>query len=1301
MAFNPAMMVRIAANLDEFKKNLGEAKSQIEATTQGMQRMAASFSGDKLIQQAGNMAAAIQKVGGTSALTAAEMARANAVFEKATEKLTALGKTEAAAMYAELAAQTKAVIPPTEQATKATQSWAAVLGGDLKTQFAATMAGFISAQAIIGAVSGAWRAFTGFITSSVESYMAAESAQRKLTAALTAAGQAAPATIKQYNDLAATFQRTTVYSDDLINEMQALLTQVGGVMPNEMEGALKAATNLASGLGIDLRQATMLVGKAFEGETGTLKRYGIVIDEAKLKAEGLPAVLDAINSKFGGQAAAEMETTAGKLKQLANEWDNVKEAVGGAIINDPLVRAFLEMVVESAKRSADALADQTKELTALEREQVKATEAVKNFHFENDDFFTQALLSYIPALGTMRREVDELRQSYKDAQEEADALKKAIAAIPTAKSSVPTAPGALPIPPGTIESFIKAEKAQKELEKSQKAAAAAAVALAKAIKAGADELTGRGAIAAMERYAAEVKVAGGVSNVTAAGLEKLAAATRLALQATVPLTPAARALAMELMKIGALEPPLVASNDALVASLQKLGKVAQEDTSLLKMLADDGIKTMTVASIEGGRAFEQMLKGLGKVPDEAAPVVKAGGDIGDAFEAAGQMIGRFADQSTAAMAASVALSATAMVAAKNYAGAVMSIFSAVASYMDAQAAAERARVARNAADRASAIDIKNSLMDVYGGMKDIDALGRLLGVNLAKALEPLTKPGRQLPFDVEALQGVSEQFAQELANLFKSVEGNAGLASDQLLRVLDQLETVKETASIANEFILSNAQDAAAGLNALMSGLAASSAAAQRKALQERIDAATDATEEELKAFEEEGNAIVGIFVRTQQQAHGLSSAVVGAFGEMIARGVSFRDALDAVQPSLEILRGELQRTGFDGGAAFRQLDEMSRIANDSIMGPLVDAISGARMALTGLHNSGLMNQDMFAAIAGSATQAYDAIIAQGGNGTSALMMMQPTLQTIWKLQQDFGYEVDAATQAIIDQGLAAGIVGAQQLTDAEKQTAAQEKLVIIMGELLEFFQRMLPAAANAGGKVVEELGKVGAAAQTATGGIQGVNKALDDVGKKLDDKPFDDAVNGSDDLEESAGDAKQALFDAGKIGTGSMESIEESAIDASKRIDLLKSSGDFLYETFGEQDFASPIDAITKAAERARDAVGKIYADLGTPGAASYAFTEASQSDTRVPATRSFGVLGPSYAPSSSSGAWDARTLQELRAIRNELANHQPDVVVVPLGPAESWESFEARLSQQLPRRVSQSSTLRQAWQRAVQGGA
>lgn len=103
---NPSMVIRVAATIAELKANLAEGKSQIETTTAAMTKLAASFSGDRIIQAAHNVTAAVNEIGGVSKLTDAEMARVNSTLEKALDKYRVLGK-EAPAGMRELAEATR------------------------------------------------------------------------------------------------------------------------------------------------------------------------------------------------------------------------------------------------------------------------------------------------------------------------------------------------------------------------------------------------------------------------------------------------------------------------------------------------------------------------------------------------------------------------------------------------------------------------------------------------------------------------------------------------------------------------------------------------------------------------------------------------------------------------------------------------------------------------------------------------------------------------------------------------------------------------------------------------------------------------------------------------------------------------------------------------------------------------------------------------------------------------------------------------------------------------------------------
>src|SRR5262245_4079997 len=321
-------------------------------------KMTDQFTGRRIVQEATLAAEAIEQIGGVAVLTDAELRKVGATATEASAKLKKLGE-DVPASITKITDAYKKLNAEEDKRRQPQPAAAPSFLDDLGGQIAATAAGFVSAQAAVNAFSGAVSAMSGFVRDSVKAFADAEAADVKMVTALKAQGFAAPEIIDRYRELATTFQQTTVYSDDLTQEMIALLAQIGDVGPSKMHAALEASTNLAAGLGIDLRTATELVAKASVGHTETLSRYGIVIDEATLKSKGFDGVLGKINDQFGGQAQAQAATYAGKVAQISNSYNNVQEAVGKFIVQSPIAERVLTRTTEATKALDEATSNAT------------------------------------------------------------------------------------------------------------------------------------------------------------------------------------------------------------------------------------------------------------------------------------------------------------------------------------------------------------------------------------------------------------------------------------------------------------------------------------------------------------------------------------------------------------------------------------------------------------------------------------------------------------------------------------------------------------------------------------------------------------------------------------------------------------------------------------------------------------------------------------------------------------------------------------------------------------------------------
>jgi hypothetical protein len=200
------------------------------------------------------------------------------------------------------------------------------------------------AAKLLGLAFGARELVEGikeFVVRSVEAFSEFEQTAMRLDVALRNTGQAVPELREAYHALASQLEDTTTQSDDALLSAEALFTTMGKVGPAEMQRALAAATDLAVFFNGDLHTAVETIIRASEGQTRGLKALGIEFDATAVAGNKMPAVLDAIHEKVGGQAQAQLETYAGKMAHLRNEWTELEKAFGKVIASGDSSVGFL------------------------------------------------------------------------------------------------------------------------------------------------------------------------------------------------------------------------------------------------------------------------------------------------------------------------------------------------------------------------------------------------------------------------------------------------------------------------------------------------------------------------------------------------------------------------------------------------------------------------------------------------------------------------------------------------------------------------------------------------------------------------------------------------------------------------------------------------------------------------------------------------------------------------------------------------------------------------------------------------
>ena len=171
----------------------------------------------------------------------------------------------------------------------------------------------------------------GIASIALKKVLAAQSLQIKsinsLNLALANQGNLLPGTSQRLQEYASELQGITTFGDEVILQNQALLASFG-MNENQLKTTTKAALDFAAATGSDLKAAVNLLGKAFVGETGSLSRYGIVIDSSLSKTAKFDAVIQQLTMRFGGAAQAETKTFTGQMEQLGNQFGDTSESIG-------------------------------------------------------------------------------------------------------------------------------------------------------------------------------------------------------------------------------------------------------------------------------------------------------------------------------------------------------------------------------------------------------------------------------------------------------------------------------------------------------------------------------------------------------------------------------------------------------------------------------------------------------------------------------------------------------------------------------------------------------------------------------------------------------------------------------------------------------------------------------------------------------------------------------------------------------------------------------------------------------------
>jgi len=239
----------------------------------------------------------------------------------------------------------------------------------------------------IGAAYLGWRAVTGILGDIIEAGKQHEKAWNDVASALKRHGHVVDENIDKIKSFSDSMQTMTGESDEATCKMVQSFVDYGQTVDEAME-TTRVAMDLAAGGGMDLKAATDLLAKAAVGYTGTLSRYGIIIDENIPKSEKFAAAIAQINQRFGGAAAARADTYAVRVKLIGQKLGDFYEMLFKLLL--PVLNDIIDVGIKAIEVFQDMatgisnLLDWVGITGTLESEAKKASEQFDAWSIEID-----------------------------------------------------------------------------------------------------------------------------------------------------------------------------------------------------------------------------------------------------------------------------------------------------------------------------------------------------------------------------------------------------------------------------------------------------------------------------------------------------------------------------------------------------------------------------------------------------------------------------------------------------------------------------------------------------------------------------------------------------------------------------------------------------------------------------------------------------------------------------------------------------------------------------------------------------
>jgi len=192
-----------------------------------------------------------------------------------------------------------------------------------------------------------------------------------------------------------------------------------------------------------------------------------------------------------------------------------------------------------------------------------------------------------------------------------------------------------------------------------------------------------------------------------------------------------------------------------------------------------------------------------------------------------------------------------------------------------------------------------------------------------------------------------------------------------------------------------------------------------------------------------------GVMQGTANTVQFASTAITAAFANMLEAGVPIRDIMEQIGEGVTNIQLRAEELGLVLGEEFQGLTDMMIVFADEGIQRVMDKLAATGDIVEALGNTGRLSADQFHALTSSINSTANQLLDMGLVNDDVIISMQDELQTAFNMQQQYGFSVNATTQAMFDQGLELGVLSDQNMDASSIMIAGFDAMLVALNALI------------------------------------------------------------------------------------------------------------------------------------------------------------------------------------------------------------------------------------------------------------